>query len=152
MYELPISQKSAWDGSLIEEFLNKAVIPLRISVNDKEGYPLICSLWYLYDKGKIYCATTAGSKISELLKIDERCAFEVAPNNPPYRGVRGKANVAIDHKLGREVLALLISKYLKNNESNLAQWLLSRVENEVSLILEPIWISSWDYSDRMKDI
>jgi len=149
MFELPVSQRSAWDESVIEQFLKDTVIPLRISVNDKDGFPLICSLWYYYHNKNIYCATSSGSRVCDLLMQDGRCAFEVAPDSPPYRGVRGQANVTINYSIGKEVLKQLITRYLGNTHSSLAKWLLSRVESEVSLILKPVWISSWDYTDRM---
>ncbi len=89
MYELPVIQKSAWNERSIENFVKQAVIPIRIAVNDKRGFPLICSLWFLYEYKKFYCATSVKSMIYRIIESNNRCAFEVAPNNPPYREVYG---------------------------------------------------------------
>ncbi|NIV43134.1 MAG: pyridoxamine 5'-phosphate oxidase family protein [Candidatus Dadabacteria bacterium] len=151
MYELPVIQKSAWDDGEIEKFVKDSVIPIRLAVNDKGGFPLICSLWYFYENSKFYCATLNKSKICRLLEADNRCAFEIAPNRPPYKGVRGQANVLIGENSGKLVLEKLISRYLGSTDSKLAKWLLSREQQERTLIVEPVWISAWDYSDRMKE-
>ncbi len=149
MYELPIVQTSTWDDREIELFLNSSVIPMRLAVNATDGFPLICSLWYLFDNNKIYCATSAKSKICKLLQIDNRSAFEIAPNSPPYMGVRGQAKVNIEPDSNKLILKKLITRYLGTSDSNLAKWLLSREQSEQALVIEPVWISAWDYSSRM---
>ncbi|HSG31161.1 MAG TPA: pyridoxamine 5'-phosphate oxidase family protein [Thermodesulfobacteriota bacterium] len=149
MYELPIIQTSAWDDREIQKFLTGSLIPMRLAVNDTAGFPLICSLWYLFDNNKLYCATSIKSKICRLLQNNNRCAFEIAPNHPPYKGVRGQAKVNIAPDSGKLILKKLMTRYLGTTDSNLAKWLLSRERSEQRLIIEPQWISAWDYSARM---
>ena len=78
-----------------------------------------------------------------------RCAFEVAGCEPPYRGVRGRATatVAPDEELA--TLRRLVERYLGSTDSAFASWLLGRTAPEVVLHLDPLEISSWDYSARM---
>ena len=150
MYELPVIQKSAWNDRSIENFVKQAVIPIRVAVNDNRGFPLICSLWFLYEDKKFYCATSAKSKIYRIIESNNRCAFEVALNDPPYKGVRGQAYVLVESNSARNVLEKLIIRYLGSTDTRLARWLLSREKDEKVLVIEPVWISSWDYSERMK--
>ena len=44
---------------------------------------------------------------------------------------------------------MLLARYQGDLESDLARWLLSRVESEVAVSIEPGPLRSWDYSDRM---
>jgi hypothetical protein len=47
---------------------------------------------------------------------------------------------------------MLIKKYLRDEKSSLANFLLRRNENEMAIEITPLSIFSYDYSDRMKDI
>ena len=83
------------------------------------------------------------------LEKNNRCAFEVAPNDPPYRGVRGKAVATLTREGASDVLDHLIERYLGSTNTSLANWLRSRVDEEYVIELQPHTISSWDYGGRM---
>ena len=80
-----------------------------------------------------------------------RCAFEIAPNEPPYQGVRGKAQVSSNRENAESTLLSLIDRYLGGTNKSLAKWLLSRVDDELEFVLTPTWVTSWDYGGRMED-
>ena len=145
-----ISSTSPWAQNAIDEFLESAVIPIRISVQDGD-FPLICSVWFVYDESRqsLLCASHESSYLVKLLKQTPRCAFEIAPNEPPYCGVRGKADVELHRDNIDSLLPNLIERYLGDTSSKLASWLLGRIEQELVLELKPRWITAWDYSDRM---
>jgi hypothetical protein len=48
-----------------------------------------------------------------------------------------------------DVLRLLIQRYLGDEESSLARWLLGRRSTEVAIRVEPSHLHSWDYRRRM---
>ena len=146
---MKLRKTSAWSREQVEDFLRTARIPARLACNTGGGFPLLCSLWYEYDDGAIWCAVHADSRLAQLLGEDPRCAFEVAPNDPPYRGVRGQGRVQLLPGRGEEVLGSLIDRFLGDRRSSLARWLLSRSDEELAVRIDPVWISSWDYSDRM---
>ena len=52
---------------------------------------------------------------------------------------------------GEEILRMLIDRYLEDSNSQLAALLLSRVEHEVAVAIEPQTLVSWDYQERMRD-
>ena len=83
------------------------------------------------------------------LRHEPRCSFEVATNAMPYRGVRGQGRAAIDATQGTAVLRQLIARYLGNEQSDFARWLLARAEDEVAIRIEPIRMRSWDFRQRM---
>lgn len=113
---------------------------------------MVVSLWFLHQDRLLYCATQKSAKLIDYLKQDDRCAFEIAEDHPPYCGIRGQARAKIDDSLGDEILKKLLVRYLGGTDSDLAKKLLAKSQTEVAIVLEPIRVFSWDFSDRMTDI
>ncbi|HTY80502.1 MAG TPA: hypothetical protein VMI34_21925, partial [Candidatus Bathyarchaeia archaeon] len=132
-----------------ERYLRETVVPLRLACTTSAGWPLVLSLWYLYRDGSLWCATSPRALILRHIEHDGRCGFEVAPNEPPYRGVRGQARATVLRGGGSALLEELIQRYLGTTASPLARQLLSRAAEEVAIRLTPIRLSSWDYRRRM---
>ena len=89
------------------------------------------------------------SPLVTALAREPRCAFEVAGCEPPYRGVRGRAHVSVEPDAGLEILRRLVDRYLGDTKGRFASWLLERTTPEVVLRLDPVKVSSWDYTARM---
>jgi hypothetical protein len=138
--------------SELEFYLQAVKIPLRLACQTKSGWPVVLSLWFLYQDGVFYCATPKSARVISYLKKDPQCAFEIAADLPPYCGVRGQAIAKIDQSQGLEILAKLIDRYLGVIEDPFAQNLLAKGEDEVAIIIEPVNIFTWDFSKRMKNI
>lgn len=134
-----------------KEFLAQSRVPLRLACITRQGWPMVLSLWYLYDAGSIYCATQKSSKLVYHLEGNPRCGFEVAGDQPPYQGVRGQGEAFLLQDRGREMLERLMHRYLPGPESTLRQTLLSRADNEVAIQIRPRRIFAWDYTSRMKN-
>jgi len=140
--------------SLIEakEYLDTIRIPIRIAIKTEDKWPWVISLWFLHRDGLLYCATQKHAKIVGHLENDNRCAFEIAADTPPYCGIRGKAIARIDEGLGAEILERLLERYLGGTDNELAQNLLAKKETEVAIVLDPLRVYTWDFRERMKDI
>ena len=149
MHNAVIRSTSTWDFPAIGQFLHNAKIPIRLSCLSRSGAPLICSVWYLYDDGAIWCATQRSAQLAKLLQADQRCGFEVAGDEAPYRGVRGQGRATLSGDAGPALLLRLIDRYLQRRDSAFAQWLIARRDYEVAIRIEPQWLTSWDYSARM---
>lgn len=145
-----IRSSSAWDEQQINRFLADTVIPIRLACIDRDGDPLVCSLWYLYADGALWCATQQTASVIKLLEANPRCGFEVAPETMPYRGVRGQGKVALSAEQGPGVLLRLLDRYLGTRDSGFATWLIARSSTEVAIRIEPAWLTSWDFSQRMR--
>lgn len=130
-------------------FLQESRIPLRLSAVDRDGFPVICSLWFLYKDGALYCVSHRKSKIIQVLQERPQCGFEVAVNDIPYRGVRGKATASLSSDSDGSLLSRLLDRYLGDSNPQLANWLLSRKADEIAICLQPKTLSSWDFSGRM---
>jgi len=122
---------------------------LRLAVLGESGFPLVCSLWFGYDGGKLFCATTRQSKLVERLRANPRCGFELAPNEPPYFGVRGQGIATVSSEAAMDLLGDLVDRYLGRRDTNFAQWLLGRTEDEVAISIDIRWMTSWDFRQRM---
>ena len=127
-------------------------IPIRIGFIKSNGYPSIISLWYIDIDGKIYCATQKTAKIIQYLETNPSCGFEIASDQPPYKGSRGEGIVKIIPSKGPEILNLLIKKYLGEKESTLSKFLRGHSQNEIAIEITPTKIFHYDYSKRMKGI
>jgi len=149
MRESLIRSSSAWSAAEMESFLRRTEIPVRLACLSVSGAPLLCSVWYVYDDGVIWCATQRSALLVKRLADDPRCAFEVAGDLPPYRGVRGQGSAVLSPADGPAVLLRLIDRYLHRRDSEFARWLIARQENEVAVRIEPDWLTSWDFSARM---
>ncbi|MFX0092313.1 MAG: pyridoxamine 5'-phosphate oxidase family protein [Candidatus Hodarchaeota archaeon] len=139
------------DKNQIQTYLQEMKIPIRLACTLKNGWPIVLSLWYIYLEGKVYLATQKSAKVVSYLKSNPRCGFEVASDQPPYRGVRGIGTAKINEENGLEVLKKLLKRYLGGTDSPLAKKLLSRKSPEVAIEIEPTSFFTWDFTKRMKD-
>ena len=146
---MKIRANSAWSKDEIFRYLDDTNTPLRISCNEDDGYPLICSLWFIHDNGVLWSASHKNSHIVKTLRNNKKIGLEVATNEFPYHGVRGKANVELIDDSSGKVLSQVIDKYLQDGNKNLAEWLMSRKKDEYAIKIEPIVLNSWDFSARM---
>jgi nitroimidazol reductase NimA-like FMN-containing flavoprotein (pyridoxamine 5'-phosphate oxidase superfamily) len=137
-----------WNETQVERWLVGARIPVRLGVTAPTG-PLVISLWYRYDGGALWCATSATADIVKHLRRGSRVGFEVGPDVPPYRGVRGTAAASVVPDQGRATLDRLLDRYLDDANAGLAEWLRDRADDEVAVRLDDLRVSSWDFSARM---
>lgn len=141
--------RGPWGAAEVESYLRHTVIPARLAAVAPSGWPIVLSLWYLLDGETIVCATQRSSGIVRALEHDPRCAFEIAGERPPYRGVRGRGTVEIAPEGAVETLTALIERYLGSTGTPLARWLLARADDEVCIRITPTELSTWDYTERM---
>ena len=146
-----IPRTGPWSEKQVRDFLAETCIPMRLAANTSSGYPVVLSLWFLPAKDDLLAAVHQSARIVKRLQDDPRCAFEIAPNQPPYRGVRGQANAILEPNGARALLERLLKRYLGSTDSSLGRFLLGRADEELVVRLRPIRIASWDYTERMED-
>lgn len=140
-----------WTQEEITQFLLQGRFPMRLACIGLDGFPRVVSLWYRYQNAKLLCVTHRNSHVAKLIRNDPRVGFEVAPNEPPYHGVRGQGTVGLEPLGDKDTLEMLLGRYLGGARSSLGEWLLSRSEEELLLTIEPCRMFSWDYRERMAD-
>lgn len=139
-----------WDIDTIQSFLTSSVIPVRLATNGSSG-PLVQSVWFSPDGLNLWCCTQRTSLLARRIHRDDRVGFEVAADDPPYRGVRGTGVAHMHEDNVESVLRDLIHRYQGVGSTPLSEWLLSRIESEIAIQVEPRTVASWDYSPRMTD-
>jgi len=135
-----------------ETYLSDAIIPLRFSCLDLNGRPVVLSLWYTMDEGELCCATPSTARVVRYLQNDDRCAFEVASDEAPYCGVRGRGKAKLVPEEGAPILERLLKRYIGDVQHPLSRELLSKRELEMGIRIKPESLTSWDFSQRMKDV
>ena len=135
----------------VEQYLKTVKIPLRLACTTPDGWPMVLSLWFEYDQGLLYCASHKQAKVISYLQNNPQCGFEIAADQPPYCGVRGRGTVTLNQSQGEETLKQLLNRYLGGLDNPLAEKLLSRSKGEVAIIIEPVSLFSWNFTQRMKD-
>jgi nitroimidazol reductase NimA-like FMN-containing flavoprotein (pyridoxamine 5'-phosphate oxidase superfamily) len=146
---MKVNRNSAWSKSEIFRYFDKAITPIRVSCIDTDGYPIICSLWFIHLDGVLWSASHKNAHIIKTLSNNTKVAFEVASNEYPYHGVRGKADVMLLKDDQDDILEKVIDKYLQGSNKELSSWLLSRKKDEYAIKISPITLNSWDFSQRM---
>ena len=139
----------AWDRERTETFLESQTIPLRLSCHTQADALWMLSLWYRYREGALWCATSAEADVVDYLSHDDRVAFEISTNQPPYKGVRGNGTATVEADPDKELLTELLERYLGGTDSPLAERLLSPERREVRIRIDPSRVYTWDFSERM---
>ena len=143
--------KGPWDQGQITHFLQASKFPLRLACVGRDGFPRVVSLWYGYDGQAFRCVSHRSSQLISLLQESDRVGFEIAPNDPPYHGVRGQGIASLEADIDGATLTEMLQRYLLGSDSKLGHWLLSRADDEVLITIKPTRLYSWDYRERMAD-
>ena len=98
-----------WNLEEIGEYLEGCTFPLRLSCVGEDGFPRVVSVWFSYDAGALRCVSHQSSQLVRLLERDNRVGFEVAPNEPPYCGVRGQGTVELARDSDGAMLTRLLA-------------------------------------------
>ena len=150
---MKLSDASAWQSDQISRYLQQSIMPMRLATQGSQ-FPGLCSVWFVYDAEQscLLAASHENSQLVRALQRDPHAAFEIAPNEAPYHGVRGRAVVELERENVEQTLNTLIDRYLGDSNSGLANWLLGRVDEEYVLRIKPVWITAWDYAERMEKV
>ena len=144
-----MNSKGPWSRGEIERFLDETRVPIRLAANGTSGHPVLASLWYLPEDGRLWCATQQTASVASLLERDARCAFDVSVEAAPYCGLRGQGLATLHDDRGEEILLKLMHRYLGDSKPQLTRSLLARVATETAIAIEPKTLISWDYTERM---
>jgi Pyridoxamine 5'-phosphate oxidase len=139
----------------IKDILTTGTLMIHLGTVDQMGHANIHPLWYYYDPSinKLYVQTGKQSKKTYNLRKNETIYFCIDNQNPPYKGVRGKASVKIheDVNFNIPIAEKILIKYLGNLQHPSAQTLLNGQKKGQLVVLEinPIYYSAWDNSKQI---
>ena len=133
-------------------FLTSGKRNIYISSLDEKNEPNIHPVWYYFDpsKEKFYIETSKHSKKKKNLENNKIVYFCVDEPTMPYKGVRGKAKVAIIQDIDSivPISENNMKKYLGSLEHPMAKELVSLAKRAESVAIEisPLYFSTWDDS------
>ncbi len=129
-----------------DEFLKTQKI-LRLSTIDKNNFPHITPVWYMYRGGKIYIGTHTKSQKIKNLKKNNHVSFcvDVGVNAPNIYGVMGQgiANIILDIPKVKIIAKKILRKYFKTLENKSAKELLDNTDCIIEIITQKY--SQWNY-------
>lgn len=146
-----VSLEGDWSRTETAEFLDTALVPVRIGCHTPGGGLWMLSLWYRHRDGRIECATQESADVVSFLRANETVCFEVSTNRPPYMGVRGSGTATVGTDDGKDLLRTLVERYLGSTDSDLAAWLLREDRDEAAIRIEPSRLYTWDFTPRMRE-
>lgn len=147
-----VTVDGAWTREQAEEFLDTALVPIRLGCHRPDDRLWMLSLWYRFRDGRFQCATAGSADVVTFLRGNDEVAFEVSTNRLPYMGVRGNGTASIDSGESTDLLRSLIERYLGTTDADLARWLLREDREEVTITIDPDRLHTWDFSERMVDV
>ncbi|MBT7334308.1 MAG: pyridoxamine 5'-phosphate oxidase family protein [Gammaproteobacteria bacterium] len=140
-----------WTGAQIMGFLAETLIPVRLGLTTKNG-PLIVPVWFEYSSHRLHLCSPDNSLLVDALRANPEVSFDVSTNDLPYAGIRGRGIASCTVAHDNRVLEKLITRYVGHTDNALADMLLNRASDEALVEIEPTWITSWDFSGRMRGI
>src|SRR5918912_3302719 len=136
-----------------ERFL-ESKLNLQIATIDEKGEPNIQPVWFYYDKdqGKLSIITSKSAKKTQNLSNRPTIYFSIDDENPPYKGVKGKANATIveDPNTILHQAEKISMKYIGTLDHPVAKEMADRSKNGEGVLVEitPKFFSTWDFGKR----
>ena len=129
-----------------DEFLKTQKI-LRLSTIDKNNFPHITPVWYIFSGKKIYIGTDTKSQKIKNLEKNNHVSFcvDVGVNAPNIYGVMGQgiANIILEMPKAKKIAKKILLKYFKTLENKSAKKLLEDTDCIIEIIPEKF--SVWSY-------
>jgi hypothetical protein len=127
----------------IETLLREHHSPVRLASQSLNGYPLISTLWFLYEDECFWCITQAATLMRRNLAADPRCAFEIALTGARYKLLRGQGDATLDLADGARVTERMIARYIRDPAGEVAQKLRAQIPTEYAIRIRPRWVRGW---------
>ena len=127
----------------IETLLREHHSPVRLASQSPNGYPLISTLWFLYEDQCFWCITQAATLMRRNLAANPRCAFDIALTGARYQLLRGQGNATLDLVDGARVTERMISRYIGDPTGEVAQKLRAQIPTEYAIRIRPRWVRGW---------
>jgi nitroimidazol reductase NimA-like FMN-containing flavoprotein (pyridoxamine 5'-phosphate oxidase superfamily) len=129
-----------------DEFLKEQKI-LRLCTIDKNNFPHIVPVWYMFSGGKIYIGTDTKTQKIKNLEKNNHVSFcvDVGVNSPDIYGVMGQgiANIILERPKIKTIAKKILLRYFKTLENKSAKQLLEDTDCVIEIIPEKF--STWNY-------
>ena len=134
------NRKRSLPDSEITELVRDLAGPVRLASLSPNGFPLISTLWFMYEKGLFWCITQQRTLLRRNLAADPRCAFEIGLDGRRFKLLRGQGIATLDLEDGGRVTELMISRYIKDPSGPTATAMRAQIPTEYAISIEPRWV------------
>lgn len=124
----------------IASLMLDATHPVRLASLSPNGFPLISTLWLLYEDDMFWGITQARTLLRRNLTRDPRCAFEIALSGARFSLMRGQGHASLHLDQGARVTERMIARYLDDTQGPVATKLRAQVPTEFAIRIEPRWV------------
>lgn len=124
----------------IKALLDDLGQPVRIASISPNGFPLISTVWFLYERGSFWCITQKRTLLRRNLARDPRCAFEIALEGKRYKLMRGQGVATLDLGDGERLTNRMIEQYLNDPEGPVAARMRAQIATEYAVEIRPRWV------------
>jgi hypothetical protein len=126
--------------SEITTLLSDLASPVRLASQSPNGFPLISTLWSLYEDGVFWCITQHRTLLRRNLAANPRCAFEIALEGQRFKLLRGQGLASLDLADGERMTERIINRYLVDPNGPIAAGMRKQVVTEYAIAIRPRWV------------
>ena len=126
--------------SEITTLLSDLASPVRLASQSPNGFPLISTLWSLYEDGVFWCITQHRTLLRRNLAANPRCAFEIALKGQRFKLLRGQGLASLDLAVGERMTERIINRYLVDPNGPIAAGMRKQVVTEYAIAIRPRWV------------
>jgi hypothetical protein len=126
--------------SEITTLLSDLASPVRLASHSPNGFPLISTLWSLYEDGVFWCITQHRTLLRRNLAANPRCAFEIALEGQRFKLLRGQGLASLDLADGERMTERIINRYLVDPNGPIAAGMRKQVVTEYAIAIRPRWV------------
>lgn len=124
----------------IAELVDRLVNPGRLASISANGFPLVSTVWFLYEERSFWCITQERTLLRRNLARNPRCAFEMAPPGGPYKLLRGQGTATLHLEDGERFTERMIACYLDDPHGSVAARMRAQVATEYAVRIQPRWV------------
>ena len=129
----------------MEEFLNRPLL-MRLGIIDKDGYPIVHPVWFLYRDYRFYVVSSVRSRKVKAIEHNRNVYFvvdDIIDGKP--RGVRGKGNATLEYNsvTVNDLMRANIIKYIGSLEKDISERLMDEAKDSTAIVIEPLYIATW---------
>jgi hypothetical protein len=126
--------------SEITTLLHDLASPVRLASQSPNGFPLISTLWCIYEDGVFWCITQQRTLLRRNLSANPRCAFEIGLDGQRFKLLRGQGLATLDLADGGRVTERMINRYLGDPNGSIAVTMRAQISTEYAIAIRPRWV------------
>lgn len=127
-------------ASEIMILLDNLASPMRLASQSPNGFPLISTVWCLYEDETFWCITQARTLLRRNLSQNPRCAFEIGLEGQRFKLLRGQGLAVLDLADGGRVTERMINRYLADPQGSIAATIRKQISTEYAITIRPRWV------------